>query len=88
MKKVFPAILLLLLVGFFALNIFHKDDPPQKNLPQSSSTGYWVVNISNNKSLIHTSFPLSIGDEYISADNKIYRVVKIVKDKAYVEEIH
>lgn len=88
MKKGVPAILLLLAIMIIALPIFFtKDNAPRKDLPHSSSSGYWVVNVADNKTLTHTSVQLSIGDEYISADNKIYRITKILKDKVYVEQI-
>ena len=86
MKKVFLAFLLLLIVVVIALPNFTKQNTPRKNMPDASSS-YWVVNMSNNKTLTHTSVPLSVGDEYIAANNKAYRIIKIVKDKAYVEQI-
>lgn len=87
MKKLFPALLLLFILTVMVLPSFTRQNQntPRKNLTHSSS--YWVVNTADNKTLTHTSVPLSIGDEYIAADNKIYRIVRIVKDKAYVEQI-
>jgi len=55
--------------------------------PGSNQASFWLVETSTNSYLTHTSVPLTIGDEYISSDNKIYRVVKITKDKAFVTEI-
>ncbi|MEL7564023.1 MAG: hypothetical protein AAGU27_04000 [Dehalobacterium sp.] len=87
MKKVFPAILLLLVVIIIAVPVFFtRVSAPRKDLPQSSS-GYWVINMADNKTLTHTSITLSVGDQYIAADNKIYRITKIVEDKIYVEQI-
>jgi len=85
-KKVFPAILVLLVVVIIAVPIFFtKVSAPRKDLPLSS--GYWVVNVADNKTLTHTSVKLNVGDQYIATDNKIYRITKIVKDKVYVEQI-
>jgi hypothetical protein len=85
MKKSFPAIFLLILVLVIALPVFTRDNAPRKNLPHNSSShndsGYWVVNMADNKTLTHTSVPLSVGDEYITADNKIYRITIIIKTR-------
>jgi len=85
-KKVFPAIFLLLLILVIALPLFTRDNVPKKSLSHSSS-GYWVINVADNKTLTHTSVPLNVGDEYITAENKIYRITKIINDKAYVKEL-
>ncbi|HHT62325.1 MAG: hypothetical protein ACOX4H_04090 [Bacillota bacterium] len=85
MKKVFPALLFFLLI-IIVLPLFTKDDALRKDLPPNPS-GYWVVNMADNKTLTHTSLPLSVGDEYITAENKIYRITKIVKNRAYVKEL-
>lgn len=87
MKKFFPAIFILLIVMVVAIPIFlTKVNTPQGDLTHSSS-GYWVVNLTDNKTLTHTSIPLNIGDQYISSDNKIYLITKIMKDKVYVKQI-
>ncbi|ATW26269.1 hypothetical protein [Candidatus Formimonas warabiya] len=87
MRKFFPLIFLLLVVLLLAVPAFIKQSTPRKNLPQGDPPGYWVVDMGNNKYLTHTSVPLSVGDEYLSADNKVYRITKIVADKAYVQRI-
>ncbi|MGI6685474.1 MAG: hypothetical protein ACOX47_08410 [Bacillota bacterium] len=86
MKRFFPALLLLLIILVVIFPVFRGDNAPRKNSPHSSS-GYWVVNMADNETLTHTSVPLSVGDEYITAENKIYRITKIVNDKAYVKEL-
>jgi hypothetical protein len=58
-----------------------------KSSPARSKGDYWLVDTSNQKYLTHTSIPLSIGDEYISSDNKIYRIIRITKNKAYVKQL-
>jgi len=85
-KKFFPAIFLLILVLMIILPVFTQDHAPRKILPHNPS-GYWVVNMADNKTLTHTSMLLNVGDEYITAENKIYRITKIVGDKAYVKEL-
>lgn len=88
MKKFFPAIFILLIVIVIAVPLFFtKVNAPSKKELLHSSSGYWVVNLADNRTLTHTSVPLDIGDQYISSDNKIYRITKIMKDKVYVEQI-
>ncbi|MGI6711188.1 MAG: hypothetical protein ACOX4L_00310 [Bacillota bacterium] len=58
-----------------------------KFLPTRSKGDYWLIDTSNQKYLTHTSIPLCIGDEYISSDNKIYRIIRITKNKVYVKQI-
>ncbi|MCR6545598.1 hypothetical protein [Dehalobacterium formicoaceticum] len=86
MKKFWPAvfILFLVMVLLFSQGTF-KNSPPQ-DAPQSSSS-YWLVNAANNETLTHTSVSLSVGDEYIDSNNRVYRITKISEDKAYVERI-
>ncbi len=86
MKKFFPLILVAFVFIIVVIPIFTKQSTARKNLVPSQ-VSYWVVEIESEKYLTHTSFPLSVGDEYISANNKFYKIVKIVKDKAYVREI-
>jgi hypothetical protein len=90
-KKLRPALVILFLaiVLFFSQDIT-KNYPSLQSLSQDQTTphaSYWLVDKANNETLTHTSVPLSVGDEYIDSNNRVFRITKIIKDKAYVEQI-
>lgn len=86
MKKrlFFWMVALIIVLIFPAVISFMHRVPSNEHLDYS----YWVMDLTSNRPLTHTTIPLSVGDEYISADNKIYRIVKITRDKAYAQEIN
>ncbi|MDD2496939.1 MAG: hypothetical protein PHT78_00215 [Desulfitobacteriaceae bacterium] len=82
MKKYIRIILPILFLALAVPVIFRfqsKAPPPDPS--------YWLVDASTNRTLTHTSTFLSVGDEYISADNQVYRIIRINNDKAYAERI-
>lgn len=80
----FWLVALIIVLIFPAVISFMNQVPSKGNLDYS----YWVIDLASNRPLTHTTIPLSVGDEYISADNKIYRILKITRDKAYAQEIN
>ncbi|MGI6065301.1 MAG: hypothetical protein ACOYI2_02290 [Bacillota bacterium] len=82
MKKYIRIILPILFLALAVPVIFRyqsKAPPPNPS--------YWLVDTATNRTLTHTSTFLSVGDEYISADNQVYRIIRIHSDKAYAERI-
>lgn len=47
--------------------------------------GYYVLMTEGGKRLTATALPVSIGDEFIAADNKHYRVFRVQRDSASVQ---
>lgn len=84
-KSFHRIILSIFLIFAFGFGLFYALKPNSSSSPTQES--YWVVDMSTNKNIAHTSIPLSIGDEYITADNTLYRIVKLIKDKAYVKKV-
>ena len=75
-------ILALLLLAVF----FRKDGPsPQSPVrPHPVKYAYYqIVDAATGKTLTFVSVPVTKGDEYVTADNRRYVVVRIRENKAY-----
>lgn len=87
MKKIFTAFFLLLVLLLVIIRPLYERNQNPPNALRHYSPGYFVINLADQKTLTHTSLPLNVGDEYITAQNKIYRIVKITGNQAYVQEL-
>lgn len=81
-QRILLSVFLISALGF---GLFYAFRPNSPSSPTQES--YWVVDMATNKNIAHTSIPLSVGDEYLSSDNTLYRIVKLIKDKAYVKKV-
>ncbi len=81
---------LLALCSIMALSIFHllpldflsvQQKPEQT--PQKAYDYYIVMDETDGHTLMYVPIVVSVGDEVLSEDNKLYRVVKTEENRAY-----
>lgn len=88
-------ILLLSIIAFsflhlLPLNIFSIQQKPEPE-PQKVYDYYLIVDEKDGHTLMYVPLVVSVGDEVLSEENKLYKVVRIEENRAYarfVEDIN
>ena len=81
--------LVLLVAGYFALSFLPLNLLPlqQKPAPQTIHDYYEILDESSGESLMMVPLVVNVGDELLTEDNRWFRIVKVVEDKAYARRV-
>jgi len=80
--------LILSLLHLFPLNLLSIQQKPE---PQKIYDYYIILDEVDGHSLMYVPLVVNIGDEILTEENKLYKVVKIEENRAYarfVEEVN
>jgi ABC-type dipeptide/oligopeptide/nickel transport system permease component len=72
------------------LNIFSIQQKPEPE-PQKVYDYYFILDEADGRSLMYVPLVVNIGDEILTEENKLYKVVKIEENRAYarfVEDVN
>jgi hypothetical protein len=78
--------LLLSILHLLPLSLFSVQQKPEQK-PQPMYEYYIIYDEKTGQELMYVPLVVSIGDELISEDNKRYRIVKIIENRAYARFI-
>jgi hypothetical protein len=83
-------ILIFSLLHLLPLNIFPIQQKPEPE-PQKAYDYYFILDEADGRSLMYVPLAVNIGDEVLTEENKLYKVVKIEENRAYarfVEDVN
>lgn len=87
---VFCSVLIFSFLHLVPLNIFSIQQKPAPE-PQKVYDYYLILDEADNRSLMYVPLVVNIGDEILTEENKLYKVVKIEENRAYarfVEDVN
>lgn len=76
------AVLLLSAFHLIPLNIFSVQQKPQQ-APQKIHDYYIIYDEKDGQDLMYVPLVVSVGDEVLTEDDKLYRIVKVEENRAY-----
>jgi hypothetical protein len=76
------SILILSFLHLIPLNIFSIQQKPEPE-PQKVYDYYFILDETDGHSLMYVPLVVSVGDEILTEENKLYKVVKIEENRAY-----
>ncbi|MDF2635640.1 MAG: hypothetical protein K0R78_2514 [Pelosinus sp.] len=78
------SILIFSFLHLIPLNIFSIQQKPE---PQKVYDYYFILDETDGRSLMYVPLVVNIGDEVLTEENKLYKVVKIEENRAYARFI-
>lgn len=84
------SILIFSFLHLLPLNIFSIQQKPEPE-PQKVYDYYFILDEADGRSLMYVPLVVNIGDEILTEENKLYKVVKIEENRAYarfVEDVN
>lgn len=84
------SILIFSFLHLLPLNIFSIQQKPEPQ-PQKVYDYYFILDEADGRSLMYVPLVVNIGDEILTEENKLYKVVKIEENRAYarfVEDVN
>ncbi len=79
---IFSGLLIFSLLHLLPLNIFSIQQKPEP-APQKVYDYYLILDETDGHSLMYVPLVVSVGDEILTEENKLYQVVKIEENRAY-----
>lgn len=76
------SILILSFLHLIPLNIFSIQQKPETET-QNVYDYYYILDETDGHSLMYVPLVVSVGDEILTEENKLYKVVKIEENRAY-----
>ena len=76
------AVLLLSMFYLIPLNIFSVQQKPLQ-APQKIHDYYIIYDEKSGQDLMYVPLVVSVGDEVLTEDDKLYRIVKVEENRAY-----
>jgi hypothetical protein len=83
-------ILIFSFLHLLPFNIFSIQQKPEPE-PQKVYDYYFILDEADGRSLMYVPLVVNIGDEILTEENKLYKVVKIEENRAYarfVEDVN
>ncbi len=78
----FGSILIFSFLHLLPLNLFSIQQKPEPE-PQKVYDYYLILDEADGHSLMYVPLVVNIGDEILTEENKLYKVVKIEENRAY-----
>ncbi|SFM20926.1 stage II sporulation protein P [Pelosinus propionicus] len=78
----FSSLLILSFLHLLPLNLFSIQQKPEP-VPQQIYDYYFILDEADGHSLMYVPLVVSVGDEILTEENKLYEVVKIEENRAY-----
>jgi len=79
---IFLGLLIFSFLHLLPLNIFSIHQKPEP-APQKVYDYYFILDETDGHSLMYVPLVVSVGDEILTEENKLYQVVKIEENRAY-----